>query len=293
MPIKHSQALLAALALIAAPAFAQDTTTPAPAPAETAAPEASAPAADAPATEEAPATTTEAPAAPAADGAEAAPAEAAPAEAAPADAAPADAAPAAGTPAPDAAPADAAEAASEGEAQIGQYYVKATDNDWTTRCIRTNQSKDPCELYQLMKDEQGNSVAEMTLIPLTNGEVAAGATLVAPLETDLIQGLGFAIDNGEARGYPFSFCAPVGCVARMGFTEAELGALKRGGTGTVSVSPFGSDAAEPVKLRLSLSGFTKAFDELKAYAEAPAPEAPEAAAPAEDAGETAEEPAAN
>lgn len=291
MPIKHSQALLAALALIAAPAFAQDATTPPPA--ENATPEASqpategaAPAADAPAAD-APAAD-----APATDAAPAATGEAAPADAAPADAT----APAAGTTAPDATPADAAEtAAADGEPQIGQYYVKSTSNDWTTRCIRTNQSKDPCELYQLMKDEQGNSVAELTLIPLTNGEVAAGATLVAPLETDLIQGLGFGIDNGEPRGYPFSFCAPVGCVSRLGFTEAELGALKRGGAATVSLSPFGSDAEEPVKLRLSLAGFTKAFDELKTYAEAPAPAAEEGETPAEtpaaDAPEAPAEPA--
>ena len=30
------------------------------------------------------------------------------------------------------------------------------------------------------------------------------------LETDLLHGLGMGIDNGEARGYPFSFCASVG-----------------------------------------------------------------------------------
>ena len=256
MPITPSRALLAALALAAAPAFAQETTTPAapadPAPAaETpAAPAAQAPAADAPAAAT--------PAAPAADAA-----------------APA---PAAGTP---------TTAPANGEPQVGQYYVKATNNAWTTRCLKAQQGKDPCELYQLMKDAEGNSVAEMTLIPLKNSkDVAAGATLIAPLETDLIQGLGLAVGNAESRGYPFSFCAPVGCVARMGFTQAELDGLKRGNEATVSLLPFGGDREKPVQLKLSLSGFTAAFDALSAYADEPVPAAeaaPAAEAPAAEA----------
>ncbi|MFC3169133.1 invasion associated locus B family protein [Paracoccus fontiphilus] len=252
MPIKPSQALLAALALVAAPAFAQDNNAaPAPTPAPAEAPEA--PAATAPSTD-APAA---APAAPAADAA------AAPAEGAP-----------------------AAEAANA-EPQAGQYYVKATNNDWTTRCLKAEQGKDPCELYQLLKDGEGNSVAEMTLIPLKNSkDVAAGATLVAPLETDLIQGLGFAVGTGEARGYPFSFCAPVGCVSRLGFTQAELDTLKRGNEATLTLLPFGGDRENPVQLKLSLAGFTAAFDALSTYADEPAPAtdaAPAAEAPAAEA----------
>lgn len=253
MPIKPSQAVLAALALIAAPAFAQDST----APAATPAPAAETPAADAPAASEAPAA--EAPA-PAADAATTdAPASDAPAAAPAADAGP----------------------------QVGQYYAKETHQDWTTRCIKAEQGKDPCELYQLLKDSEGNSVAEMTLIPLRNGEVAAGATLIAPLETDLIQGLGFAVGTAEPRGYPFNFCAPVGCVSRMGFTAAELDALKRGANATVTLLPFGGDRENPVRLTLSLAGFTAAFDALAAYADEPAP----ATAPAAETPPAAEAPA--
>ncbi|SET76336.1 Invasion protein IalB, involved in pathogenesis [Paracoccus homiensis] len=228
MSMKPSHALLAALAMIAAPAFAQE-------------------AAD-PATQE-----------PAAD---AAPAEAQP-EAAEAPAAETEQAPAA----------DQAETASEAAAEAadpgpkaGEYYARTTHQDWTIRCIKSDRDTDPCELYQLMKDGDGNSVAELTMIPLKNGDVAAGATLVAPLETDLIKGLGFVVDSGKARGYPFSFCAPVGCVSRMGFTEAELTQLKRGGKATVSLLPFGADPEKPVELNLSLSGFTAAFDELSELA---------------------------
>lgn len=244
MPIKYSQALLTVLALVAAPAFAQDTTTGAPAE---------------PAAEEAPAATEQ------------------PAEAAAPEAAAETPAAAAGTEAAETAPAEGeaanAEAASD-EPQVGNYYVKSTQQDWTLRCIKADQGQDPCELYQLLKDDNGNSVAEMTLIPLKNGEIAAGATLVAPLETDLLVGLGFAVDNAKQQNYPFSFCAPVGCVSRMGFSEAELASLKRGSKATVSLLPFGSNPEQPVRLSLSLSGFTAAFDELRSYAEAAQSAAP-------------------
>lgn len=242
MPIKPSQALLAALALVAAPAFAQDTA-PAATPEDAATEQQTTDDAVAPETADEPAV-------------------------------PADAASPAAEPAPaDAAP--AAEAQSD-EPAVGSYYVKTTQQDWTMRCIKAVQDKDPCELYQLMKDSDGNSVAELTLIPLQNGDVAAGATLVAPLETDLVEGLGFAVDSGKPQGYPFAFCAPVGCVSRMGFTTAELGALKRGGKATVTLLPFGGDPEKPVRLSLSLAGFTAAFDELSAYAAAEAPEEPAA-----------------
>ncbi|MBO9454119.1 invasion associated locus B family protein [Paracoccus sp. R12_1] len=250
--------MLAALAVIAAPAFAQDSATPAEPDSAAQSSTAEAPATEAPAAE---APATEAPAAETSSG------EDATADAPAADAPDADEQPAAAAPATSAAgAATATDEAASGEPKVGSYYAKSSHTDWTVRCIKAEQGKDPCELYQLMQDADGNSVAELTLIPLTNGDVAAGATLVAPLETDLIQGLGFAVDNGKPRGYPFSFCAPVGCVSRIGLSAEELGQMKRGSAATVTLMPFGGDPKQPVELGLSLAGFTAAFDELSAYA---------------------------
>ncbi len=241
MFIKSSHALLAALALITGPAFAQDT----PAPATPQAPAAEAPAADTPA----------------------------------ADAAPAPAAP---TDTPAAANAPTGQPAADPNAP-GSYYAKSEHGDWTIRCIRADQGKDPCEMYKLLTDADENPVAELTMVPLSNGDVAAGATLVAPLETDLIDGLGFQVGTGEMRGYPFSFCAPVGCIARLGFTDQELAGMKAGSNATVQLLPFGGNPDSPVQLSMSLAGFTAAFDELAAYAAEPAPAPAADATPAEEA----------
>ncbi|MDO5631379.1 MAG: invasion associated locus B family protein [Paracoccus sp. (in: a-proteobacteria)] len=281
MVIKASPALVAAMLLIAAPAFAQDTATTATDQASESTGAAgvqggegtqSGAATDAPADAAAEAT----PAGDAAAGVEGAPGTQS------------GAAPEAETtPAQTTEPAAAADAA-PAEPQLGAYYVKSTQTDWTVRCINTENPVDPCEMYQLLRDEGGNSVAEVTMIPLSGGQVAAGATMVAPLETDLIAGLTLRVDQGQARTYPFNLCTSIGCVSRVGFTQAELDQLRRGRAATISLVPFGGDPRDPVSLNMSLSGFTAAINELtenaraaeEGNAAAPAAEAPAEAAPA-------------
>lgn len=193
---------------------------------------------------------------PSATGSTAAPAAPADTPAATAPAADAATPPAAGAPAAGAAPAPAAD-------QVGAYYNKSTHDAWLLRCLKTQDGKDPCELYQLLKDQAGKSVAEVSVIPFT-GEAAAIINFVAPLETDLQAGLGLQIDAGKNNAYPFLVCAPVGCVSRIGLTEAELGRFKNGNKATVSLLPFGADPkANLVKLDVSLKGFTAGFNALQ------------------------------
>jgi invasion protein IalB len=175
-----------------------------------------------------------------------------------------------------AAPADAATAPAKdagdttGELSLGEdaaaadgpgtTYTEATFDAWEQRCIRTEDGSNPCQLYQLLKDAQGNSVAEISLFALEPGQPAiAGATIVAPLETLLTEQLTIAVDTATARRYPFTWCAQVGCIARVGFTQAEVDAFKAGDKATISIVP----AAAPdqrVTLDLSLKGFTAGFE---------------------------------
>lgn len=214
--------------------------------------------------------------APAAEAPAAAPAEAAPAEA-PAEAAPA-AAPAEGT-AQNGRPAIPGSAA---EAQVGQTYLSATHGDWSLRCVKTAENRDPCELYQLLKDDQGGAVAEASVVPV-QGNVQAIITFVAPLETDLQYGLHLQVDTNKELAYPFMVCAQIGCISRVGLNETEIGTLKRGKTGTVTLRPFGAPEDQLVKLNVSLAGFTAGIDAATAVMRelaASAPAAPAAAAPA-------------
>ncbi len=205
-----------------------------------------------------------------------APAEA-PADAAPAEV-PADAAPAADAPAADAAPAEA------GEPQVGSYYARETHGDWQLRCIKSPNGTDPCELFQLLRDGNQNPVAEAALIPINGDQVAAGLTLTAPLETDLGAGIGFQIDSAEMKVYPFSVCAQIGCVARIGLPAAEVDAMRRGARGKVVVLPYGLEPPEGVvELSVSLTGFTAGYRALETYIEEARAAAPATPAPATDA----------
>ncbi|QFQ87085.1 invasion associated locus B family protein [Paracoccus kondratievae] len=240
-------AALLAMAVSASGVMAQDASTETPAQPAAEAPAAAAPAAEAPA--------------PAASGSET------PAAEAPA-AAPAAEAPAAQAP-------TLAEPPTEENAQVGQPYAKSTHGDWTLRCMKTQEGKDPCELYQLLKDQEGAPVAEASIIPMT-GNVQAVITFIAPLETDLQAGLGMQIDAGKEARYPFMLCARVGCISRIGLADGELAPMKRGKAATISVLPFGAPKEQLVKLPMSLSGFTAG---MTALAEANKDIAAPAAAP--------------
>lgn len=166
------------------------------------------------------------------------------------------------------APAEAA-ATTENGLSLGEEvqpepYVKETHGDWELQCLRIpteeDQSKDPCQLFQALQDDQGTNVAEVTLFRLPEGGKAiAGANVLVPLETLLSAPLTIAVDSGKPRVYPYSFCSPIGCFARIGFTAQDIAAMKRGAVAKVTIVPAPAPD-QKVTLEMSLKGFTAGFD---------------------------------
>lgn len=147
---------------------------------------------------------------------------------------------------------------------IGTTYTQETFGDWQQRCVRTDDGNDPCQLYQLLRDEQGNAVAEMSLFALPEGQqAAAGATIITPLETLLTQQITLTVDSGTAKRYPFDFCAQQGCFARIGLTEQDVQSFKRGAVATLTIVPAAAPDQE-IALDVSLSGFTAGYDAVEA-----------------------------
>lgn len=143
----------------------------------------------------------------------------------------------------------------------GSQFVEATfGTAWEQRCIRTEDGSDPCQLYQLLKDAEGNSVAEISLFNLPEGgEASAGATIVAPLETLLTENIRLKVDDAAAKIYPFTWCSQIGCIARVGFTAEEVASFKRGAKATLTIVPVVAPD-QKVDLNLDLSGFTAGYD---------------------------------
>lgn len=142
--------------------------------------------------------------------------------------------------------------------QVGDTYTAASFEAWEQRCVRTEGGIDPCQLYMLLKDKDGNAVAEFTMFGLpkgSEGPAVAGATFIAPLETLLTAGMTLQIDQAKPKAYPFTFCAQIGCIARLGFTAEDVAQMKKGATATIVIVPFVAPN-EQVVLEVSLKGFT-------------------------------------
>ncbi|KMW57710.1 Invasion associated family protein [Candidatus Rhodobacter oscarellae] len=168
----------------------------------------------------------------------------------------------------------------EPDINVGDIYLEEQFTDWEVRCIKSENGNDPCQLYQLIRDGQGENggtpVAEINIFPIGGeGQPAAGATIITPLETLLTQQLGLSIDGGQVRKYPFSWCSQIGCFARVGFSDEDVNAFRRGVNANVIIVPV-ADPSQKIGLRVSLAGFTAGFKSLVDRAAAAA-----AAAPAE------------
>ncbi|QFU08557.1 Invasion associated locus B (IalB) protein [Rhodobacteraceae bacterium THAF1] len=153
----------------------------------------------------------------------------------------------------------AAEEADASDA-AGTNYIAETFGDWEQRCVRRPEGADPCQIYQLLRDADGNAVAEMSVFPLPAGQPAvAGSTIITPLETLLTKNITISVDGSQARRYPFEFCAAQGCLSRIGFSQGEIDQFKRGAAGRLTIFPAAAPET-PINLTISLSGFTAAFE---------------------------------
>ena len=154
----------------------------------------------------------------------------------------------------------------DGEAKVGDTYIAAQFESWEQRCVRTESGIDPCQLYMLLKDADGNNVGEFTMFGLpegTEGPAVAGATFIAPLETLLTTGMALQVDQEKPKAYPFTFCTQIGCVSRLGFSAEDVAAMKKGANMTITIVPFVAPD-EKVTLTLSLKGFTAGLDAVNA-----------------------------
>ena len=151
------------------------------------------------------------------------------------------------------------------EAAIGDTYVRQEFTDWQMRCVRAAEGEpEPCQLYQLLRDASDNPVAEISMFGLPEGgQASAGATVITPLETLLTEQLTFAVDAGQAKRYPFTWCSAIGCFARIGFTDAEIAAFRRGSVANISIVPVAAPD-QRVALTMSLAGFTAGLEAVNA-----------------------------
>ena len=143
--------------------------------------------------------------------------------------------------------------------QQTEPYIKERFENWTLKCIKPVNSIERCEANQIIFNQKQQPVAEISIIKLPKGQVAAAAaTIIVPLETILSEGLVLAIQELEPKRYQFKFCNSLGCFSQIGLTEDEVEALKRKEKASIFLKHI-SSGDQQIVIPMSLDGFTKTF----------------------------------
>ena len=148
----------------------------------------------------------------------------------------------------------------------GEIYLAGNKGDWNVRCITGNPGEsDKCEIQQLLFLNENTPVADISIFKLPEGERAvAAANVMVPLETLLTKKFRFAFSEGSVKEFPYSFCNQNGCLVRMGLLEEDIEAMKKGSYSELSITHI-SSAEASINLKLSLNGFTAAFDIIRPF----------------------------
>ena len=145
------------------------------------------------------------------------------------------------------------------EPQKTEPYIKERFENWSLKCIKTVNSIERCEANQIIFNQKQQPVAEISIIKLPKGQVAAAAaTIIVPLETILSEGLVLAIQELEPKKYQFKFCNSLGCYSQIGLTDDEVEALKRKEKASIFLKHI-SSGDQQIVIPMSLDGFTKTF----------------------------------
>ena len=145
----------------------------------------------------------------------------------------------------------------------GAAFKRAQHGDWDVACDPNGAN---CAMAQIGNDSKGIPVLEVVIrklaAPLEVRERTATAVLdvITPLGVVLTEGLSITIDNGPKESAPFQICTEQGCLVREPVDDELIKRLKLGGSARVAV--IAANQGE-VKAKISLSGFTKAYDSLK------------------------------
>ena len=142
----------------------------------------------------------------------------------------------------------------------GAAATRTKHGAWDVACDPSGAN---CAMAQIGNDSSGTPVLEMVIRklaePLEVGKRTATAVLdvITPLGVVLTEGLTIVIDDEPKESAPFQICTEQGCLVREPVDNDLIKRLKMGGSATVSV--IAANQGE-VTAKLSLSGFTKAYD---------------------------------
>ena len=139
----------------------------------------------------------------------------------------------------------------------GAQSLNEQHGDWVVRCTIPS-GKVRCSLSQSqVRQNDHRRVLSIDLaVGATRSEVSGA--LVMPFGLRLSAGVDLLIDDKVMLSAPFSTCLQMGCLVPLKFGAKEVSAMSAGQK--LAVAAVIEDSGKPIKLTISLKGFTSALN---------------------------------
>lgn len=150
-----------------------------------------------------------------------------------------------------------AQTASETPSSLTETY-----GDWVVRCVSPEAAEGQpaparvCEMTQELQQQTGRRVLAASL---QKAESGARLTVIAPFGLLLSEGVKLSVGETQVAALGFTTCLPAGCVAVSDLDVTAVDTLAAGDQALVEMTDTNT---QPVKLNLSLKGFTAAWNKL-------------------------------
>ena len=139
----------------------------------------------------------------------------------------------------------------------GAQSLNEQHSDWVVECTIPS-GKVHCSLSQsqVRQNDHRRVLSIQLVVGATRNEVSGA--LVMPFGLRLSAGVDLLIDDKVVLSAPFSTCLQMGCLVPLKFGAKEVSAMSAGGM--LAVTAVIEDSGKPIKLSVSLKGFTSALN---------------------------------
>lgn len=127
---------------------------------------------------------------------------------------------------------------------------------WFKACTKQADS-DICNVQNIKTGSTGQLLTAVNLIQVTGKQNRAIFQVAVPTGRIIPPGIGLQIDGGQSRKIDYAICLPDRCIAEAPLTDELIASFKKGGELTLTTLNF---QQQPNPIKVSLSGFTAAFD---------------------------------
>ena len=147
------------------------------------------------------------------------------------------------------------------QAAAQENVQTTTFKDWVVRCVE-RENLPPCDAVQTAFNSETNQQVMLTSIAHFGSSGDIGVQIWVPTGLLVSGGVLFEIDQEKRalENLQFTRCETDGCFIEAIIQEDALTPLKKGSQAAVAVL---TSSGQPRIVGLSLSGFTKAFNEVK------------------------------